>query len=407
MRLLHTSDWHIGINNYDVNRQPDHDKVFADIRNLAIDDKVDLILHTGDLFDVPFPAVDSLKYGWSVLEDLAALGIPVVVLCGNHDGYKLFELMGMILKNRLPIYLVNLSTLREKKQESILTFPTAGGETLKIGCLPFVKNSSYIRDYIHGDPTRATVTYADEVGAVEHQIGEWLNAGYDPKTDIRVFAAHLMVEGAQVGGGEQEMYIQRDYVTRPERIPTADYVAFGHIHKAQQIARIEHGRYAGSPLPLDFGERNDIKSVYIVSGQPGRALTIEQRKLNVGRSMLDIEGTLETLREKRMEYQNTIARVFVDLEAPVSELDRQVRELLPDTTICRVIPRYPAVAGIDEGERDEHRPQPTLNEMFEQYAAVNPGLGETGRLVRYFNEFLHQVREGTETPFKELEEAQA
>ena len=304
MRLLHTSDWHIGVSHHGLDRTPDHDHVFAQIKNLAIDDKVDLILNTGDLFDTSYPSVETLKYGWKILEELASVA-PVVVVCGNHDGAKLFQLMGMILKNRLPIHFMDLSTL-SKREAGVLELPTADQEILKVAAVPFVKSASYISDYIKSDPARATVTYADEVGTLEHVVGEWLNRSYDPRRDIRVFAAHLLVEGAQVGGGEYPLYVERDFVTRPERIPPADYVAFGHIHKPQQIGRLENGRYAGSPIQLDFGERDDRKSVYVVSGKPGYSLTIEPRELDVGRRMVEVRGALDTLGSMRQEYAGTI-----------------------------------------------------------------------------------------------------
>lgn len=275
---------------------------------------------------------------------------------------------------------------------------------MKVAAVPFVKSASYIADYVTKNPERATLTYADEVGSLEHVVGEWLNEGYDPARHIRVFAAHLLVEGAQVGGGEYPLYIERDFVTRPERIPPADYVAFGHIHKPQQIGKLENGRYAGSPIPLDFGERDDQKSVYIVSGKPGYSLTIESRALNVGREMVEIRGTLETLSSRREEYAGTIARVVVDLDEPVPELDRRVRDLLTETTVCRVVPHYPLVAGVLPSEADSGRPEPTISEMFETYVSAHRDLGSTDQLLRYFNELLTQVQQGEEAPLTELSE---
>src|ERR1700678_3468319 len=100
MRILHTSDWHLGISEHNLDRRPDHDHVLKQIKDIAQAEKVDLILHTGDLFDRDYPGLDILKYGWQHLEELEAIA-PVAVLCGNHDSAKLFELMGMILRRRL------------------------------------------------------------------------------------------------------------------------------------------------------------------------------------------------------------------------------------------------------------------------------------------------------------------
>jgi DNA repair protein SbcD/Mre11 len=392
MRLLHTSDWHIGVAHHGVDRTADHDRVFAQIKALAIEEKVDVILNTGDLFDAAYPSVETLKYGWHVLEELASIK-PVVVVCGNHDGPKLFQLMGMILKERLPIHLVDLSTLQQGREKSVLRIPTAAGETLKIATVPFIKNTSYIRDYMR-DPNRATVEYADGVGSLEHEVGKWLNDDYNPDTDVRVFAAHLLVDGATISGSEYELYRGRDFATDPERIPAADYVAFGHIHKPQQIGKLDYGRYAGSPIPIDFGERDDRKVVYVVSGSPGRPVQIVERELDVGRRLVDIIGTLEQIRSERERYAGTIARVVVDLEAPVAQLETQVHELLPETLVCKVTPRYPRPAGAVVVVADPGRPEPTLSELFGKFLQEHPNFGDPERLKRYFDELHDHVQYG-------------
>ncbi|HVA29254.1 MAG TPA: exonuclease subunit SbcD [Candidatus Baltobacteraceae bacterium] len=396
MRLLHTSDWHIGVNHHRLDRQPDHDHVFAQIKNLAIEEQVDVILNTGDLFDKADPGIDTWKYGWSVLEELSSVA-PVVIVCGNHDSHKLFQLMDMILKKRLEIYFIHPLTLR-RGPESVLQLPTKEGETIRIAAVPFVKSSSYIRDYIEGDPARATVAYADEVGALEHRVGQWLNDPYDPSRDIRVFAAHLLVDGAEVSGSEYQLYVEHDFVTRPDRIPDADYVAFGHIHKPQQIAGLEHGRYAGSPIPINFGERADEKLVYLVTGKPGYALDIKERKLDIGRRLVEIRGNLDTIAADRERYAGSIARVVVEVDNPILQLESRVRELLPETLICQVMVHNRQQQGEPIVAADDYdKPEFSINEMFEAYVKENPGLGESERIVKYFNELYGQVQHGDES----------
>lgn len=404
MRLLHTSDWHIGVNHYRLDRTQDHAYVFGQLKSIAIDEKVDVILNTGDLFDVPYPSIETLRFGWSVLEELASVA-PVVVLCGNHDGAKLFELMGTILRNRLPIHFIDQSTLKQRREQSILQLPTAAGEVVKIGAVPFIKSASYIKDYFEADIERATVTYADEVGTLEHVVGEWLNDKYDVGRDVRVFAAHLLVDGAEVSGSEYKLYVERDFVTRPQRIPLADYVAFGHIHKPQQIAGVDHGRYAGSPIPIDFGEKEDHKLAYLITGKPGYALEIHERKLDVGRRLVEIRGDLEKIKAEREFYAGAVAKVYVELDAPISELETQVREILADTEVCAVIGQYRRAQGEMVTVSGRAEREPTLTELFESYVQEAGTKGDPTRVIRYFRELLAHVEhgDGSETSFAEIE----
>lgn len=404
MRALHTSDWHIGVNHHKLDRTPDHTHVFSQIKNIAIDEKVDFILNTGDLFDSPYPSLETLRYGWSVLEDLASVA-PVIVLCGNHDGARLFELMGTILKNRLPIYFIDPSTLR-KREAGLVQIPTAEGEVVKVGAVPFIKSASYIRDYVASGAERATVTYADEVGSLEHVVGEWLNSGYDPTRDIRIFAAHLLLDGAEVSGSEYKLYVERDFVTRPERIPVADYVAFGHIHKPQAIAGLENGRYAGSPIPIDFGEREDRKLSYLISGKPGYALKIEERHLDIGRRLIEIRGDLETIKANRELYAGTVAKVYVELDVPIAELESQVRDILANTEVCSVVGQYRRAQGEMIPVSDRSEKEPTLPEMFASYLDSSKNIGDLTRVSRYFEQLLERVQQGAENEisFPEIDE---
>lgn len=391
MRLLHTSDWHIGVNHYRLDRTPDLDHVFAQMKEIARDERVDLILHTGDLWDGPNPGAEMLKYAWTVLHDLSSVA-PVVVVCGNHDNEKLFELMGLILGDNHRIRFIDRSRLQLRDQ-SILRLPGSEGEVIRIAALPFIKSATYIDQYLEGDPTRATVKYADNIGSLEYHMGQWLNAGYDPGRDIRIFAAHLLVDGARTSS-EYELYITRDFVTSPTSIPPADYVAFGHIHKPQQILGVEHGRYVGSPIPIDFSEVGDSKRVQIVHGKPGYRLEIQDRILSQHRPMIDIHGDLESIAANREQYRGTIARVFVNLDNPVEQLDTQVRELLTNVEICQVRPNYRiqtnGLALVDEGVRNE----PSVNELFATYSADRPDLGNSDRLGNYFGELYEQAADG-------------
>lgn len=405
MRLLHTSDWHLGVAKHGIDRRPDHERVLAQIAEIARDQQIDAILNTGDLFDKALPDLETLRFTWRVLEELADIA-PIVVLCGNHDGPKLFELIGTVLKDRLPIHFIDTSTL-QRREQSIVRLGTRDGHRLLIGAVPFIRSAHYIRDFIDEGAERATVRYADQVGGVERVVGDWLNADYDHTRDVRVFAAHLLVEGAQTSGSEYAFHVDADFATRAQRIPSADYVAFGHIHKPQVVPGIAHGRYAGSPIPVDFGEQADQKCVYVVHARPGEAPTIDAVRLDVGRRMVDVRGSLESLAARRDELAGTLARVFVQLETPVDRLEARVREALPRSEVCLVVPQFGAApigavaAGVAGGR------EPTLTEMFEIFIDQREGVGDRERVVRYFTQLLDEVAQGMEGTFPDIDEVVA
>jgi exonuclease SbcD len=390
MRGLHTSDWHLGVCKHGVDRTVDHTHVLAQIKGIAIDEKVDFILHTGDLFEGRNPGIDVLRYAWNVLEELAQIA-PLIVLCGNHDGAKYFELFGMVNGGRLPIHFVDPVTISTLRENSIIKLHTAANEIVRIGAVPFIKDESFISSFLAGDTTRSTAMYADRVGQIEQMVGTWLSQSYDPRTDIRIFAAHLLVDGAQKSGSEYAFHVDSEFATYGSRVPPAEYVAFGHIHKPQVVPGVPHGRYAGSPLQIDFGEVRDIKVVYLISGKPGRPLAIEERSLDVGRRLVDIEGTLDEILANAAQYAGHIGRVMVKLEKPVDELSARVRDALPGTIVSQVIPVYARaqaeVITVAAGERE-----PTLDELFVTYVDRSLQILDAPRVKAYFGELLEKVR---------------
>src|SRR6266516_6208838 len=110
---------------------------------------------------------------------------------------------------------------------------------------------------------------------------------------VNVVLAHLFTDGAIPGGGEHQITIGIEYAISPSRLPaTASYVALGHVHRPQAVRGAPSPtRYAGSLLQLDFGEREQTKSVTIVEASAGKPAKVREVALSSGRRLLDVEGT--------------------------------------------------------------------------------------------------------------------
>lgn len=190
-------------------------------------------------------------------------------------------------------------------------------------------------------------------------------------------------------GSEFQMYVENGFATKVSTIPQVEYAAFGHIHKPQRVG--ENGRYAGSPIPIDFGERDDQKVVYLVTGKPGYAPQIEERSLDVGRKLAYINMSLDELRAARDNYVGMIAKVTVTLDAPVPDLDAQVREILSSTIVPIVMPRYTRAEDEIVITTQEGDVEPTLGEMFSGFLASREDIGDAPRVGRYFDALLDAV----------------
>ncbi len=386
MRLLHISDWHVGLSTGPHARRVDHEKVFAEISEAARFYKPDLILHTGDVFHVGMPAVEDLNFGLTSLQELAALA-PTLVLRGNHDSDKLFRVFSLLLGPKSPLTFVDLPP-RLQDGDPIIRRPADGGKTtIALAPLPFVHHNRFVQRYL--DAETQTVTFADALGTYERTLGKMLVDGLNLSREVAIFAAHQFVHGALKSGSERAIHVGEDYATRAGDIPAVSYAAFGHIHRPQEIGGSNHVRYAGSPIEIDFGEEGEDKSIVFVEAKPGATAAIESVPLSGGRRLLSVSTALSELSSIAARCVGRLCKVTVRTERPVTDLANRVAEALAGASVVDVIEDCPAsrMAAIEdrEGEPSEQSFAELFDDFLTEYGA--PG-AEADRVRKYFRDFF-------------------
>jgi exonuclease SbcD len=355
MRLLHTSDWHLGKVTNAISRRPDHECTVAEMLAIAREFEPDLVLHTGDLFDAFLPSADDMRLAMDALGELAAIA-PVTVLCGDRENPKLFALLERIRGNdRLRF----IDKPRRPAEGGILEYGTSGCERIRLAALPYVRNTTNIR--ASGNAAAWTTAYGAAL------------ADCDPERDIAIFAAHLHVTGATFAGSERKAQLN-DPQTRPEAIPVVTYAAFGHIKKPQDIGGRNWARYAGSPIPIDFGELDEQKSVVLVEAKPGGKVRRELAGLSGGRPLRQVRGTLAEIRERADGLSGTLARVVVEHSGSANAVYDRVAELLPKTILLTVEVLDPD-RQIEPIESAGDVAEPGLGDLFGAFVSekANPG----------------------------------
>jgi exonuclease SbcD len=187
------------------------------------------------------------------------------------------------------------------------------------------------------DPATWMASYADRIQRIESALGRGLQEGYDPARDILVFAAHLHVGGAVFSNSERAIHVTDNYSTLAQHLPTVTYAAFGHIHRPQPLpGSLVQGRYAGSPIPIDFGEIEETKSVVLVLAEPGRPAQVSMIPLTGGRPLRRFTGTLEELARAATELEG-LCSLTIRTGERIPDLSDRVRELLPRSILLEVI----------------------------------------------------------------------
>ncbi len=400
MRLLHVSDWHVGLTTGPHARRPDHRQVFAEIVAVVRDVRPDLVLHTGDVFHANYPAVDDMRFGLEALRELAALA-PVVVVRGNHDSDRLFRVFSLLLGPQSRLRFIDLPPTLSG--DPILRFPTADGATIALAALPFVHANRFFPAY--ADAPTQTVTFADKLGEYERALGHRLLDGLDPAREIAIFAAHQYVAGAVKSGSERRLHVGDEYMTRTIDIPTVTYAAFGHIHRPQSIPGPRAAHYAGSPIPIDFGEENERKSVVHVEAKPNQAPQIDVIALSGGRPLRTVKTELAALASLADRCAGTLCRITIRTPTPTANLAARVAEALPNADIVEVIEDC-ATARIDVIERDAVDLEPSLTELFADFLAANPIRDAEASRVQAAFETVLAAADAREVPhFDELAQA--
>ena len=330
MKIVHTSDWHVGRTLRGRSRADEHEAVLAEVAGVVATEEADLVLVTGDVFDSAAPTAEAERIAYRGLLDLAATGATVVVLAGNHDNDRRLQAVEPLLGlGRI----ITRATFARPEDGGVVELDTPGGERAVLALLPFLSQRYVVRadQLMGGDAADHVGVYAERV----RRLLDLLCASFRSDT-VNLVAAHLFATGGVLGGGERQAQTILDYAVPSTAFPAAaHYVALGHLHRAQKIAGSCPIWYAGSPLQLDFGEVKDEKCTLVIDAVPGHPVRVEQRPLTGGRRLRTVVGTLAELADIEVgddDYLKVLVR-----EPVRAGLADEVRLLLPQAVDVVVV----------------------------------------------------------------------
>lgn len=318
MRLLHTSDWHVGRKIRGRSRAGEHRSVIAEIVGIARDRQVDATVVAGDLFDISSPSPEDESIVYRALLDLAEVG-PVLVVGGNHDNAARLEAVKPLLD------LGRVTVVARPSQPGQGGVTVLGSLDLKVALLPFVSQRSIVKaeQIMNLDPDQHAQSYEGRLRRIIDSLTE--DMGLDT---VNIVAGHLTVYGAESGGGERQSHIF-GYAIPPQAFPgSLSYVALGHLHRQQRIAGSAPIWYSGSPMQLDFGEVEDRKGVLVVDAEAGRPASVEPILLESGNRLVQLSGTLEQVISMASEVEGAYVKVLLDEKARAG-LNDEVRAAIP------------------------------------------------------------------------------
>lgn len=314
MRILHTSDWHLGQNFYTKSRAPEHQAFLTWLRQTAADQQVDAIIVAGDIFDTGSPPSYARELYNRFVVELQQTGCELIVLAGNHDSVATLNESRELLAC-LNTRVIASAQLQPEGQAIILN--KRNGEPGAVLCpIPFLR------------PRDITKSRAGESGSEKQlqlldAITLHYQACFDAACQLRgeqalpiIATGHLTALGVTKTDAVRDIYIGTLDAFPASHFPEADYIALGHIHRAQTVAQSEHIRYCGSPIPLSFDETGSPKVVNLVEFSDASLTKVTPLAVPVTQPLAMIKGTLAQIEQQLQQWRDAPAepKTWLDIE---------------------------------------------------------------------------------------------
>lgn len=324
MKFVHLSDLHIGKSVKDFSMIEDQRFILNQIIDIVIREKVDVVLISGDVYDRTIPSEDAVRLFDDFIYKLSEVPVKILLISGNHDSDERLNFGSRLFVNKGVYFCTKYNGILYKQ-----TFEDEYGP-INFYLLPFVKASLIKHFYPEAD-----------IETYDQAVRTALNNSDVNTSERNVILAHQFVAGKSgkitLGGSESPAVASVGLVERIgyDCFDDFDYVALGHIHKAQKIGR-EEVRYAGTPLKYHVDEVNDEKTIPVVSMGDKGDVSIELKTLKPLHDMRAIKGTMkQLLDEKNVVKPDDYIFVTLTDEDVINDAMTIFRQTYPNTMQIR------------------------------------------------------------------------
>ncbi len=383
MKILHTSDWHVGKVLKGRDRTDEHTAVLADIVGVARTQDVDLVLIAGDLFETSAPSPKAQGLVMRALLALREDGRQVVAIAGNHDNAALLDTVYRPVLAELGLHVLGMP--KAPGAGGTIRLTTRSGEQARVAAMPFLSQRYAVRaaELLLHEAAEHALDYARRVAAI---VGA-LTAEFSPDT-VNIVMAHATLLGGRRGGGERDVQTTFEYEVPSSIFPSAaHYAALGHLHRQQEIPAPCPAFYSGSPLAVDFGEEANEPGALIVTASPGIRADASRVAITGGRRLRTLRGSLDQVIADGEQAPDAYLRVIL-AESARAGLGDLVREKLPNALEVQLDDAHRPRPGTHGGGKPSRTGRTPL-QLFGDYLKEQDVADE--RVERMFAELLDEL----------------
>ncbi|WP_411849167.1 exonuclease subunit SbcD [Yersinia ruckeri] len=365
MRIIHTSDWHLGQYFFTKSRAPEHQAFLHWLIQQIEEHQVDALIVAGDIFDTGSPPSYARELYNRFIVALQRTGCQLVVLGGNHDSVATLNESRELLACLNTQVIAHASADQEQQVFILKDHQDQPGAILC--AIPFLRPRDLIISQSGESGSQKQLALQEAIAAHYHQL-------YLTAVSLReqcglplpiIATGHLTTVGVSASDSVRDIYIGTLDAFPAQAFPPADYIALGHIHRAQQVAKSEHIRYSGSPIPLSFDELNKEKSVFLVTFTGQQLTSIESLIIPQHQPMQLIKGNLQQIEQQLATFSDHVGLpVWLDIEVAtpdyLSDIQRRIQALTENLPVEVVLLRRCKEQKPGHIQRQEKE---TLNEL--------------------------------------------
>ena len=323
MRILHTSDWHIGHRLYERSRIEEHRQFLDWLLDIIKEEKIDALLVSGDIFDSSLPSAESIDLYYRFLFRLySGTDASAVIIAGNHDSaIRLSAPKKFLEMARIHV----IGGLSDNLNECIITLGKQNS-AIAVVAVPYLSEGEILSHISFESQIDRAIRYREAIKALYAQC-----VSKTSKEIPKILMGHFFIHGGEVGESERAVQIGGSMPILASDLPeNIDYFALGHLHRPQQIKGREYPIiYSGSPLPMTFKEATYDKKLYILDLQKSHEARSESITIPVFKELCRVSGNfneiMEEARSDSRDWKDKYIEVQLKLDIPITGASDAIR----------------------------------------------------------------------------------
>ena len=409
MRILHTSDWHLGQNFMGKSRQAEHQALIGWLLTQVQNHAVDAVLIAGDIFDTGTPPSYAREMYADLVVRLHAAGVGLLLLGGNHDSVATLRESSALL-SVLSTHVYPAATAPESHVR-VLPSRVAGQPGCIVCAIPFIRP----RDVVTSEFGQSAQDRQQQLLAA---IKQYYQGVYDAACAKRdelaqqtgqrlpiIATGHLTTVGASSSESVREIYVGTLDAFPTSEFPPVDYLALGHIHKPQKVGGHEHIRYCGSPITLSFDELGQNKQMLLVDLDESGLQSVTELPVPIFQPMMSLRGDLGYMTDALPRIaaqteagQTTWLEVTVTTDDYLADLPARIQKLVEGQPLevlrirrerGQTMAQLQDNSGVTLDELDPH-------DVFERRLGLEEGMDATlrGAITQRYRQVVDAVQLG-------------